>query len=355
MAGMSRRNFVKTVALGSAGLMAPAGCAVLPVRSAAEPPRHPDFCFVHLTDMHVREKRKGHLGYQACIESVKALRPRPEFALMGGDLAFDGNYTPKPEFENQIRWYKEISDSLGIPYYNCIGNHDALGWSARRKVDADDPEIGKIMIMDRLGMERSYYSFDHKGWHFFVLDSIYPVETDNGPSQEPRIGEEQLDWLRFDLGDACGKPTVGVTHIAAFCNIGQIQGNPEMRAMNHMVVKDNKDLRLILERHSVKALLQGHSHKTEDFIFNGVRYLTSPAVSAAWWGGNWTGDPPGYTVFYCKDGELLWERRFFEWEAQLEPEDDLEREKNREWDEFQRRQQELLEQECAGQREPAAV
>jgi len=50
---------------------------------------------------------------------------------------------------------------LYIPYYNGIGNHAALGWSLRRKVPIDDPNIGNKMIIDRIGMKDSYYSFDH--------------------------------------------------------------------------------------------------------------------------------------------------------------------------------------------------
>ena len=97
---------------------------------------------------------------------IRALDPKPDFVLTGGDLAFDGNYTEKAEFVEQIRLYKEITGSLGIPYYNCMGNHDVLGWSARRKVTLDDPGLGKKQIMDALGWEKSFYSFDHGGWHF---------------------------------------------------------------------------------------------------------------------------------------------------------------------------------------------
>jgi len=359
MVSFTRREFVRTAALGGLGLALPSGCAVYSSGSTGAGSgkrRGGEFHFVHLTDQHVRSKRKGDEGYRVCIETVNALRPKPDLALMGGDLAFDGNYTPKDEFERQIGLYKSISDELDMPYYNSIGNHDILGWSPRRKVPVDDPDIGKQFIMDRLGMDRNYYSFDHKGWHFVVLDSNHLVETDNGPSQEPRMGEEQLEWLAYDLGANEGKPTIAMTHVAAFCNIGQINGDPEIRAMNHMVVKDNKTLRLILERHKVKALLQGHSHMTEDFCFNGVWYLTSPAVSAAWWGGNWLGFAPAFTVFHCKGDDLQWERVTFPWTAHLEPEDTLEKKKNEEQEEFLKQQEELREKEVEGRKpEPVAA
>lgn len=319
----------------------PAGAA--PAAGAAA------FSFVHLTDMHVTPKRRGDLGYRRCIESVCALRPRPAFALMGGDLAFDGLYTEKAQFDEQIRLYREVSDELRMPYYNCMGNHDALGWSARRKCGVDDPDIGKKMIMDRLAWERPYYSFDHAGWHFVVLDSIFPTKTKDGPGYEPRIGPEQLAWLAHDLGAAGDRPKIALTHIAAFCNVGQVEGDANAKAMNgSMVLWDTKALRQVLERHRVKALLQGHSHKPEEFRWNGVWYLTSAAVSGAWWSGDWIGHGPGYTLFHCDGEALSWEHRTFGWEPHLEPEDELERRKLTERRAFEAEQARLRAAERGG-------
>lgn len=349
--GLSRREMLTGAAASAivGGVALATGCKPAPVRTTFIP-RNVDqaFTFVHLTDMHVRKKRRGDDGYRACIGAVQALPERPDFALMGGDMAFDGLYTEKDEFSNQLDLYREISDTMGIPYYNALGNHDILGWSARRKVPVNDPDIGKKMAMDRLGMAKSYYSFDHKGWHFAILDSLFPIEKDTGPEYEARLGDEQLDWLAKDLGAAAaaGKHIVCMTHIAAFCNIGTINGDPDAKAMSPgMVLRDSKDLRLILERHGAKALLQGHSHMTEDFTYNGVNYLTSPAVSAAWWGGNWLGFEPGFTIFRVNDDKLTWRRVTFPWSHQLEREDDTERKKNAEYKAFLLEQKRLRELE----------
>lgn len=305
-----------------------------------------EFTFVHLTDMHVTPKRWGDKGYKACIESVRNLNPRPAFALMGGDLAFDGLYTPRADFEEQIRLYLEISKGLGMPVYHCMGNHDVLGWSSRRKVDVSDPELGKRMIMERLEWPRSWYSFDFAGWRFCVLDCIHPKTFDHGPGYEPRIGDEQLEWLAGELGAAGDRPKVCVTHIAAMCNLAQIDGNTERKAFDgSMVLWDTRRLREVLERHEVAALLQGHSHRIEEYRYDGVWYLTSPAVSAAWWSGDWLGFAPGYTVFSCGRKGLSWRHCVFEWEPHLEPEDDLERQKLLELKEFRDAQQRLKDRE----------
>lgn len=352
---ITRRTFVGgSLAAGAAALLPSAGCSqqtssgpnggAARDKSAAE---SADFCFVHLTDMHVTPKRWGDKGYAACIQSVRDLKVRPAFALIGGDMAFDGNYTPKDEFEEQIRLYKEVMKGIGIPYHHCMGNHDALGWSNRRKVAPNDPDIGKKMIMDRLEWEKPYYSFDYAGWHFAILDSIYPIPGKDGPSYEPRIGKEQLEWLAHDLGRAGDRPKICMTHIAAFCNIGQWNGDPNAKSLGGMCVLDTKELRQVLERHNVAALLQGHSHKIEEYKLNDVWYLTSAAASGAWWSGRWVGSPCGYTVFRCRGTQFGWEHRTFSWDEHLEPEDDLERKKNAELVQFEREQAEMLARERA--------
>lgn len=354
MDAMNRRDALKILAVGGgAAALASTGCAARGA-SSREADRHAaikegaDFSFVHITDMHVRRKRRGDAGYRAAVASVNALDPRPAFVLAGGDLAFDGNYTAKDEFEDQIALYKEISAGYRMPHWNCLGNHDALGWSSRRKCDPNDPEIGMKMIMDRLGMERNYYSFDAHGWHFAILDTMLPKMAESGPTYESRIGDEQLAWLAKDLGRAGKKPKVVVMHIAAFCASGQIDGNADAKAMNPgAVVLDNRALRLVLERHGVKAVLQGHSHLVEDYALNGVNYITSTAASACWWSGTWNGFPYGYTQLFAKDGELSWERKTYAWDTHLEPEDTLERRKTEERAAFEAEQARLLAEERA--------
>ena len=355
---VSRRHFLAGACVTGAASLLPARTEASPAAgSTATATTTPaenspgSFTFVHLTDQHVTPRRHSPEGYAKCIESINALKPSPDFVLMGGDMVFDGCYTAKEDYQNQIRIFKDVTRDLKYPWHPCLGNHDILGWHEREKVTASDPAYGKRLIMDALEWKDPYYSFDHKGWHFAVLDSAFPSNRNGRIIQEPRIGPEQLEWLGYDLGAAGDKPKIAVVHVAAFCNVGQISGNPKQLAMDGaMVVWDTSELRKVLERHNVKLLLQGHSHRVEDTFWNGTWYVTGAAGSGAWWAGSWTGSDPGYTIIKCEGDKVSWSHESYPWEPQLDAKDTLERQKIADWNAARAEQVRLSKLERAGRK-----
>jgi 3',5'-cyclic-AMP phosphodiesterase len=355
---VSRREFLASgvagsIAAGAAGMLIGGGSGAAASHDS-QPSTGPagSFNFVHLTDQHITHRRHAPEGYGKCIAAINAIKPAPDFVLMGGDMVFDGCYTAKDDYQNQIRLFKEITRELKYPWHPCLGNHDVLGWSAREKVAPSDPGYGKRMLMDALEWREPYYSFDHKGWHFAVLDSAYPAKRDGRIVQEPRIGPKQLEWLGYDLGAAGDRPKIAVVHVAAFCNVGQINGDPKYLAMDgNMVVWDTKELRKVLERHNVKLLLQGHSHRVEDTFWNGTWYVTGAAASGAWWAGSWTGSDPGYTIVRCDGDRVTWSHESYPWQPHLDPKDTLERKKIADQQADRTEQQRLRQLERAGRKQ----
>jgi hypothetical protein len=79
----------------------------------------------------------------------------------------------------------DIWHSFHGPRYHVLGNHDMDGGFSRQQALAF------------LEMPGRYYSFDHRGVHFVVLDG-----NDPGPRQKPYyryIAEDQANWLAQDL------------------------------------------------------------------------------------------------------------------------------------------------------------
>src|SRR5205814_6975511 len=90
--------------------------------------------------------------------------------------------------------YDKTEQDLGLKVHHTIGNHDVFGIYKQSGVPADDPLYGKKLFEDRFG--KRFYSFDHKGHHFVVLDSI-GITDDN--AYEGRIDAGQLACLKSDL------------------------------------------------------------------------------------------------------------------------------------------------------------
>src|SRR5215475_2339406 len=154
---MDRRSFLT---IGAAGAVV----AVLP-RAADAADR---FSFVHFTDVHIQPELHAAEGSRRCIATINALKP--DFAICGGDLVFDACAVTKPRANEVFDLYAETIKPLHIPVHTIIGNHDVFGISTNGGVTPTDPMYGKRMFEDRIGP--LYSSFDYRGWHFVLLDSI---------------------------------------------------------------------------------------------------------------------------------------------------------------------------------------
>jgi hypothetical protein len=157
------------------------------------------------------------------------------------------------------------------------------------------------MYEDRLGP--TYYSFDHKGYHFIVLDSIQPTAD---RSWEAAIDAPQLAWLKKDLaGVAPEVPVIVAIHVPLVTG-ALSYGPPQTGHLSQQFVTNAYEVLPLFAGHNVLAVLQGHWHINEVVTFRGVPYVTCGAVSGNWWHGTRWGTPEGFTVVSLRDGKINW-------------------------------------------------
>ncbi len=283
----------------------------------AEEARTPRFRFVHLTDIHTQPELGGAEGWRQCVEKVNQLDPLPDFVITGGDLIMDALVPDADRIDLEWKLFDEGAKELAMPVHHTIGNHDIGGWSPKSKLSQADARYGKALFADRYGQGATYRSFDHKGWHFVILDSIGKADpSEAGSGYFGVIDEEQLDWLRADM-EKTGRetPTVVVTHIPFFTTIFQTMSGPQTTIGNGSLITNAHDVRKLLEPYNVQLVLSGHGHNRERIDIRGVTYVQSGAVSGGWWRGRLFDEPECFVVVDCQAKELDFGYRSYGWKA----------------------------------------
>jgi len=271
-----------------------------------------DFSFVFITDMHVMPERNATEGFLQAIDTINSLSP--DFVLTGGDNIMDALGQTYGRSDSLYNLYSETIKNLEMPIYHTMGNHEVFGLYEKSGISPDHKEYGKRLYENRL--TKRYYSFDHKDWHFVVLDGI-------GFTEDRRyyghIDAEQLEWLKNDL-EKVGKetPVVVSTHIPLLSVGSQIMEGPNVGMSQGGVITNADEIRVILEQYNTKLVLQGHLHFLEDIQYNGIHYITGGAVSSGWWRGPRFGMEEGFVKVDVKGDDFEWEYVDFGWEVVAE-------------------------------------
>lgn len=194
---LSRRAFLKSATALAAAQALPVSLVELAFADEGR-----SFSFAYISDAHIQQIRGNRFvrnwdrGLIRAVAETNLLTPRPDFIVFGGDLAQLGS---KPELDHGA----EILASLSGKVHHVMGEHDYY------------LDLGEYW---RQLFGPHYYSFDHKGVHFVVLNSILtdddwtlnrwpsPVQRmaemailDNPNGSPFMVGQKQRDWLRQDL------------------------------------------------------------------------------------------------------------------------------------------------------------
>ena len=258
------------------------------------------FSFAFLTDIHLLPARSAPEGFKKVIDTVNKLNP--DFVITGGDLVMDVMEASYDSAVSLYDLYLDMTKEFKMPVYNTIGNHEHFGLYLRDEVDTSFSEYGKKMYEKRIG--KRYYSFDHKGWHFMILDAV-GIRPDR--EYTGLIDDKEIEWIKSDLQKIDKKTPIAISvHIPFITSQTQLQDGSLASTPAYLVINNARDVLLLFREYNLKLVLQGHLHFLEDIYVNDdVHFITAGAVSGRWW-NNKPADIPeeGFLLVKVKGEEI---------------------------------------------------
>ncbi|MEZ5071817.1 MAG: metallophosphoesterase [Bacteroidales bacterium] len=267
------------------------------------------FSFAFLTDIHLTDERHAPEGFQQAIDTLNQLPV--DFVLTGGDLIMDALDQSLGRADTLYQLYKKMASGISVPVHHTVGNHEVYGWHRDEEGIESLPEFGKGLFEKELGPR--YHSFDHKGWHFMILDGL--SRRDDG-HYVGLIDAEQEQWIRDELARTPKEtPLVVVSHIPFITVQTQLTRGSLVPNSETLVLSNGTEILRLMAGHNLKLVLQGHLHFLEDlYLNNQVHFITGGAVCGLWW-ENQPGASPeeGFVRINVKGEEIDWEYVDYGW------------------------------------------
>jgi predicted phosphodiesterase len=188
--------------------------------------------------------KNGVLG--RIVDSAKARGA--DFIVDTGDVTTDGS-------REQLRLYRDFTESSGITFYTVPGNHDV-------------GQGGISGSWEEVMGPQYYFSFDHGGDHFVIL---------NNADDRTGIPEEEMNWYIADLeANRNDRNTFIFTHIPVSSS-----GLPQGHVAGELGKAGRESgERMVAEsaRARTRAFFFGHIHAYLRYQLNGVpAYITGGA------------------------------------------------------------------------------
>jgi 3',5'-cyclic AMP phosphodiesterase CpdA len=282
-----------------------AGCAGNAGRNAGDDKNALHLVF--MTDIHITSDLDAARGFQMAIDTINKLNP--DAVITGGDLVMDALQATEEKADSLYDLYLSLAKGIRPPLYNTPGNHEMLGWEDEKKVSLSNPLSGDGMYRKKIGSP--YYSFELKGWKFFVLNSVAHREG----GYTGRVSEEQLRWLKEEVGKTDSlMPLVIVTHIPLLTGYTQFFKGATACNEEGLVVANSREVLDIFTGHNLKLVLQGHLHFLEDNYLSGIHFITGGAVSSGWWRHKYHGLEEGFLDMVLTSDKINWKYIDYGWE-----------------------------------------
>ena len=265
----NRREFLK-----GAGAVAAASALPLSTVEIAFADSKKNFTFGYISDSHIQHIKGSQFvnnwdrGLIRSVAEANLMQPKPDFVVFGGDLAQLGT---KPELDHGA----EMLAKLNYKTYHVLGEHDYY---------LDLGEYWSELFGDH------YYSWDHKGVHFVVLNSIITFREwtfDRWPTAEQRmlemagldnpngspfmVGDAQRAWLAKDLEKVSkDTPVVVFSH------------SPIQKLYKgwNFWTDDAEQIQALLAPFDDATVIYGHVHQIQ---YNQIGNISFHAVMATAW------------------------------------------------------------------------
>jgi 3',5'-cyclic AMP phosphodiesterase CpdA len=266
---ITRRRFLKGM-----GAMAAGGTLPLSLVELAFADSSRNFTFAYISDSHIqhikgtRFVRNWDRGLIRSVAETNMLLPKPDFVVYGGDLAQLGT-------EAELDHGAEMLAKLNYKYHCVLGEHDYYLDLGRY--------WGKLF-------GPHYYSWDHKGVHFIVLNSILTYDKwthERWPTPEQRmlemagldnpngspfmVGKKQRQWLKADL-----KTLKKETPVVLFSH------SPIQKIYKgwNFWTEDAEEVQALLRPFADVTVVYGHVHQIQ---YNQIGNISFHAVMATAW------------------------------------------------------------------------
>lgn len=269
MSRMNRRDFLK-----SAGALAAAGTLPISLIELAFADPAENFTIAYLSDAHIQHikgnefVRNWDRGLIRAVAEANLLTPKPDFIVFGGDLAQLGT---RAELDHGA----EILSALSGKVHHVMGEHDYY---------LDLGEYWEKLFGPQ------YYSFDHRGVHFVVLNSILTYDDwtfrrwptakqrmaemallDNPNGSPFMVGEKQRKWLEDDLAKVDRKTPVVVFSHSPLQKI--------FKGWNFWT-EDADEVQTLLKPFDKVTVIYGHVHQIQ---YNQIGRISFNSVMATAW------------------------------------------------------------------------
>lgn len=266
-----------------------------------------------MTDIHIQPELAGDKGFEQAIEAVNNLQPKADFVIMGGDLIMDAlgqNYT---RADSLYTLYSKICKKFAVPVYYGIGNHELFGLFEKSGILPDHPDYGKEMFKKRLGAGVTQRSFNHKGWHFILLDDIGITET---RGYTGRMDPDELQWLIADLNKVDNEtPIVAVLHIPMMTFYIQLEKKATVATRHNLALNNSVEVLDAFKGKNLRLVLQGHAHIVEEMISRNIHFITGGSVCGEWWKGPYQDFEEGFVVIDVDQHDFKWSYQTFAWDV----------------------------------------